>query len=89
MDAIYVEWSLSETRIAVGPSAAPMIAMDAASLMGKNKEATIRVRNTPPCPAAPTNISQGFSNSGPKSIIAPIPINNRRGNTSYRSIPNS
>lgn len=67
----------------VGPSAAPMIAMDAASLSSKPSRLAVNsVKKIPNCAAAPKSISFGFVNSGSKSIIAPIPINNSRGNNS-------
>ena len=39
--------------------------------------------------AAPKSISQGFSSSGPKSIIAPMPMNSSSGNASLASMPAS
>ena len=44
---IYCELSSPATKIDVGPSAAPIIAMDAASLMGKKSDATARVKKIP------------------------------------------
>ena len=74
--------------MAVGPSAAPMIPIEAASLRGKPRsDAIIIEMKIPPCPAAPMKISQGLEISGPKSIIAPIPIKRSRGNASALSIP--
>ena len=73
--------------MAVGPSAAPIIAMDAASRRGKKKDARIRVKKIPPWAAAPMKMSQGFSRRGPKSIMAPIPIKRRSGKTSKPAIP--
>ena len=74
--------SLFATKMAVGPSAAPMTAMEAASGSGKNSPASTSVRKMPSWAAAPNSISQGFSSSGPKSIIAPMPMNSKRGNSS-------
>ena len=68
----------------VGPSAAPMIAIEAASFNSNpNKEAILRVKKIPNCAAAPNNISFGLLSNGPKSIIAPIPMNNSNGNSSF------
>ena len=70
------------TKMAVGPSAAPMTAMEAASGRSKKRLASARVKKMPNCAAAPNSISQGFSSRGPKSIIAPMPMNSSRGNSS-------
>ncbi|MPM33313.1 hypothetical protein SDC9_79886 [bioreactor metagenome] len=71
------------TNIDVGPSAAPIIPIDAASFKSKpNNAAALIVKNIPNCAAAPNNNILGFVKSGPKSIIAPIPINNINGNNS-------
>ena len=68
----------------VGPSAAPIIAMEAASLTSKpNMEARLKVKKIPNCAAAPKIISFGLESSGPKSIIAPIPTNSKSGNSSF------
>ena len=75
-----MEASFCEIAIAVGPSAAPMIPMEAASFSSKpNREAKHRVKKIPYCAAAPKIISFGLDNKGPKSIIAPIPINKING----------
>ena len=66
----------------VGPSAAPMTAMEAASFVPKNMEATQKVRKMPNWAAAPKISSFGLVSSGPKSIMAPIPINRISGNSS-------
>ena len=67
----------------VGPSAAPIIAIEAASLRSKPiSRAIIRVKNIPNWAAAPNRNIFGFDNSGPKSIIAPMPINSSKGNNS-------
>ena len=78
----YCEFSVLATKMAVGPSAAPITAMDAASLMSKKKPARNSVKKMPNCAAAPNSISHGFSSSGPKSIMAPMPMNSSRGNNS-------
>ena len=68
--------------MAVGPSAAPMTAMDAASFISKKNPARNRVKKMPNCAAAPNSMSHGFSSSGPKSIMAPMPMNSSSGNSS-------
>ena len=71
------------TRMEVGPSAAPMMAMAPASLRSKPQaRATISVKKMPNCAAAPKSSSRGLDRSGPKSIIAPIPMNSKSGNSS-------
>ena len=67
----------------VGPSAAPMIAMEAASFTSKNIDAVQKVKKIPNCAAAPKIISLGLARIGPKSIIAPTPMNSRSGNSSF------
>ena len=84
----YLELSIIATTIEVGPSAAPITAMEAASLRSKNIEAVQRVKNMPNCAAAPKIISLGFESIGPKSIIAPTPINSSNGKSSF-AIPAS
>ena len=51
--------------------------------MSKKKLATKNVKKIPNCAAAPKSISHGFLSRGPKSIIAPIPINSKSGNNSF------
>ena len=71
------------TYIAVGPSAPPMIPIDAASFTPKfipgrvalSTNAPTKVKNTPNCAAAPRRILFGLAISGPKSVIHPIPTN--------------
>ena len=64
-------------------NASPIIAIEAKSLtLGKNIDAMHSVKNIPNCAAAPKIISLGLERSGPKSIIAPIPINKRSGKSS-------
>ncbi len=71
------------TNIDVGPSAAPIIPIEAACVMLKpNSTATIIVKNIPNWAAAPNRSINGFCRSGPKSIIAPIPIKISKGNNS-------
>ena len=72
------------TNIDVGPSAAPIIPIDAASFKSNpSNTAKAKVKNIPNCAAAPNKSILGFESSGPKSIIAPIPINKRSGNNSF------
>ena len=78
----YFECRVLATKMAVGPSAAPITAMEAASGRSKKKPARKKVKNTPNCAAAPNSISHGRSRRGPKSIMAPMPMNNSRGNSS-------
>ena len=47
------------------------------------KPARKKVKKMPNCAAAPNSISQGFSSRGPKSIIAPMPMNSSSGNSSF------
>ncbi len=83
MAPMYFECKVFATKIDVGPSAAPIIPIEAASFKSKpNKTAIITVKKIPNCAAAPNININGFCNNGPKSIIAPIPINNNNGNNS-------
>ena len=60
-----------------------MMAMEAASFMSKPMSlATISVKKMPNCAAAPKSIIFGLESSGPKSIIAPMPMNSSSGNSS-------
>ena len=80
----YFEPKVVATKIEVGPSAAPMIAMEAASSTSKPRRAAMhRVKKMPNCAAAPNIISLGFDKSGLKSIIAPMPTNKSRGKSSF------
>ena len=79
----YCEFRKFATKMLVGPSAAPMTAMDAASRMSKPSSAAIaNVKKMPNCAAAPNSMSFGFCSSGSKSIIAPMPMNSSSGNSS-------
>ena len=72
----------------VGPSAAPMIPALMASFMSKpRRTAKTTVRKIPNCAAPPKRSIRGLESRGPKSIIAPMPMNSTRGNTSYTLIP--
>ena len=55
--------------------------------MNPSKQATVIVPKIPHWAAAPKRISFGLERSGPKSIIAPIPMNSRRGIASEAWIP--
>ena len=84
----YLLASACATTMAVGPSAAPMIAMDAASLSPKpNSVAKSSVMKMPNCAAPPSKNSFGLESSGPKSIIAPMPMNSNIGIASDASMP--
>ena len=70
------ESSLDDTKIAVGPSAPPIIAIEAHSAaVIPRSAAPMNVKKIPPCAAAPSRKLFGFAISGPKSVIAPIPRN--------------
>ena len=79
----YLEFSACATTIEVGPSAAPITATEAASFISKNIDEVQRVKKMPNCAAAPKSMSFGFESSGPKSIIAPMPMNRISGNSSF------
>ena len=59
-----------------------MMAMEAASFQSKNMEAAHSVKKMPNWAAAPKIISFGLASSGPKSIMAPMPMNRISGNSS-------
>ena len=67
--------SLIVVKIAVGPSAPPIIPNEAASF-GVNpiKIATSNTVKIPNCAAAPKIESRRLRNIGPKSVKAPTPI---------------
>ena len=46
------------------------------------RQASVSVIKMPNCAAAPNNSSLGLASSGPKSIIAPMPMNSSNGNSS-------
>ena len=48
-----------------------------------NSRASEKVMKMPNCAAAPKSIIFGLDSSGPKSIIAPIPMNKINGNSSF------
>ena len=71
--------------MAVGPSHAPMMAMETACPRPNPKaSASSNVRKIPNCPAAPKISTLGFASIGPKSIIAPKPIKSRQGKSSVK-----
>ena len=60
--------------MAVGPSAPPMMPMEAASGPVKpSSTAPKKATNTPNCAAAPSSRLLGFASRGPKSVMAPTP----------------
>ena len=68
----------------VGPSIAPMMPTDAASLSVKTPLASAisMTPKMPNWPAAPTISIFGFESSGAKSVIAPMPMKSSSGNNS-------
>ena len=75
--------------MAVGPSAAPIMPTQAAScrlnMPGKiilTPHASVMVTKMPNCAAAPNKSNFGFESRGPKSIMAPMPMNKSSGNSS-------
>ena len=74
--------SLEVRKIAVGPSAPPMMAMEAACFSENPSprpsaliaHAPRKVKKIPPCAAAPSIRLFGLAISGEKSVMAPIPM---------------
>jgi len=65
---------LDERKIAVGPSAPPMMPIAPACIGSKPiANAIMYAPKIPNCAAAPINISLGFEINAEKSVIAPIP----------------
>jgi len=69
--------------MAVGPSAPPMMPIDAASLRpnlmkspvaSERQSAPNSAMKMPNCAAAPSSAVRGLAISGPKSVIAPTPM---------------
>ena len=61
-----------------------MMAMEAASRSSKpNRLAIDSVKKMPNCAAAPKSSSFGSARSGPKSIIAPMPMKSSSGKSSF------
>ena len=72
--------SLVVVRMAVGPSAPPMMPMEADCCASKpSRFAPKKAKNTPNCAAAPSSRLFGLEISGPKSVIAPMPMKIRQG----------
>ena len=70
--------------MAVGPSQAPMMPMQTASSFGNPRaRARTRARKIPNCPAAPSRKVDGLERTGPKSVMAPIPMKISRGKSSF------
>ena len=66
--------SFEERKIAVGPSAPPIMAMPAAWFGSKpNRRASMYAPKIPNCAAPPINNNLGFAIKAEKSVIAPIP----------------
>ncbi len=64
----------------VGPSAPPIIPMEAASkMLNPNRILPIKVANIPNWAAAPNKIRRGLAIKVEKSVIAPIPKKIREG----------
>ena len=71
-------------KMAVGPSAPPMMPMEAD--WGPVKPSSTPPRkatNTPSCAAAPSSRLLGLLSRGPKSVMAPTPMKIRQG---YREV---
>jgi len=76
-------------NIVVGPSAPPMIPIEAASKIPKSKNGVMLINkapnkaaNTPIWAAAPYNNVLGLDRTGSKSVNAPIPKNINKGSIS-------
>ena len=66
--------SLAARKIAVGPSAPPIMPMAPASAGVKPRySAPIKVRKMPVCAAAPSSTNRGLESMVEKSVIAPMP----------------
>ena len=79
---------MAERNIVVGPSAPPMMPMDAASLVEKSipisgtrliASAPQKATNMPTCAAPPRSSVLGFAIIGVKSVSAPSPRNIKGG----------
>ncbi len=76
--------SLLVKNIAVGPSAPPIIPIDAASCgVNPKRIATPKAKKIPNCAPAPISTLDGLASNGPKSVIAPTPKNISGGNISH------
>ena len=64
-----------------------MMPMEAASARSKpSSTAATMVKKMPNCAAAPKSSILGFESKGPKSIIAPMPMNSSSGSASLASM---
>ena len=78
--------SFDERKMAVGPSAPPMMAMPAAWFGSKPRpSATIYAPKMPNCAAAPISMSFGLAMSAEKSVMAPMPRNTSGGYHPWRT----
>ena len=74
--------SLVVRKMAVGPSAPPMMPIEADSAMEKPNTSiwvTRKVAKMPICAAAPKSRLLGLAMRGPKSVMAPTPRKMRQG----------
>ena len=72
--------SLEVRKIAVGPSAPPVIPMEAASgPVNPKRIARKKATKTPNWAEAPMSMLLGLDSRGPKSVIAPTPRKIRQG----------
>ena len=72
--------SLLVRKMAVGPSAPPMMPMEAACGPVKPRQiAPKKATKTPSCAAAPRSRLYGSALSGPSSVMAPTPMKIREG----------
>ena len=70
-------------KMAVGPSAPPIIPIEAASARLKpngSRSAPMSVAKIPNWAAAPSRAVFGLASNGPKSVIAPTPMKISSGN---------
>ena len=72
--------SIAVTKMAVGPSAPPMMPTEDASAPVKPSRRQPRyVRKMPSWAAAPSSRLLGLAIRGPKSVMAPTPMKMRQG----------
>ncbi len=72
--------SFEVRKMAVGPSAPPMMPIEPACAGVKpSAKAPMKVRKMPICAAAPSRKLFGLAISGPKSVMAPTPTKIRQG----------
>ena len=89
MGPTYREPSTWDTRMEVGPSAAPIIPMEVGqSFQIKAHECgSADGKENTELGGCSEEEHNGWERSGPKSIMAPIPINSKMGSASDASIP--